>query len=78
MKTGKCYKCHQGIWFGETEAGKIVPLNTWTSPRGKIVAIDPEADRPMVRWLKKADPQPPEGTKRYLLHSITCRPPKKK
>jgi hypothetical protein len=72
-----CYKCRQRIWFGETERGKIVPINTWTTKRGNIVAIDPDADRPMVRWLKKGE-EPESGMKRYLSHITTCRVKKKK
>lgn len=73
MDVSKCRRCHQTIWFGETEKGKKMPINTWTSPKGKIVAIDPEADVPMVQHLKKDDPEPEEGTPRYVAHMATCR-----
>lgn len=71
-----CWRCHAKIWFGESEKGKKVPMNTWASPKGKVVAIDPEADVPMVRWLKK-DEEVPDGTRRYHPHlGPMCRPKK--
>jgi hypothetical protein len=77
MKIAKCYRCQQNIWFGETELGKTIPVNTWTNANGKIVAIDPEADEPMVHFLKKGEPDPDPSTKRYVSHLGTCKPPKK-
>lgn len=77
MRTTKCYKCHQTIWHAETERGKTIPVNTWTSANGKIVIVagDEEADKPMVHFLKK-DEEVPEGTRRYISHINTCRPKK--
>lgn len=72
MKPAKCHSCGAGCWRGETERGKVVLVNSWTSDSGKVVAIDPDADVPMVRWVKK-DEQLPAGTRRYLLHMVTCR-----
>lgn len=69
----QCPKCHQKVWLGETERGKKVYVNAWSSPRGNVVALDPEADVPMLRFLKKGE-EPAEGTRRYLLHRATCRP----
>lgn len=78
MRTSRCYRCHQTIWFGETEKGKKVPMCNFTSPKGKVVAIDPEADVPMLRWLKK-DEEPGEGERRYHTHmGPMCRVPKGK
>lgn len=77
MKTSTCWKCHQPIWFGETERGKTIPINTWSSPTGKIVAIDPDADKPMVRWLKKDEAEPGPEVRRYHSHIGTCRPKRK-
>jgi hypothetical protein len=78
MKTTKCYRCRATIWYGETEKGKKVPMCGFASPKGKVVAIDPEADVPMVRWLKK-DEEVPEETRRYHVHlGPMCRVPKGK
>lgn len=74
VKITKCWKCKTAdIWFGETEAGKKMPVNAWSTPRGKIVPIDPEADVPMLQFLKK-DEEPPPGARRYSAHFGTCRP----
>jgi hypothetical protein len=73
VRTTACYRCGANVWMGETERGKIVAVNAWHAPSGPVVAIDPEADRPMVRWVKKGEELPP-GTRRYLLHMITCKP----
>lgn len=73
MRTSTCHKCHEAIWFGETERGKVVPVNTWTSEKGKVYPIDPEADRPMLHFIKKDEDPPPEGTLLYFSHFVTCR-----
>lgn len=78
MKTTACYKCHQSIWFGESEKGKKVPMCAWTAEKGKVIAIDPEADVPMLHWIKKTDDPLPEGTPRYHAHlGPMCRPPRR-
>jgi hypothetical protein len=76
MRFTKCYRCQQDIWFGETEKGKKIPVNAWKARgnSGKIIAIDPDADVPMVQFLKKTDAPPPEGTPRYHSHLGTCKP----
>lgn len=78
MKITKCWKCHQNVWLAETERGKTISMNTWTSAKGKIVIVagDEDAEKPLVHFLKK-DEEAPEGTRRYLMHKTTCRPPRK-
>lgn len=75
MKRAKCYRCNGDVWFAETERGKTMPVNAWTSPRGKIVIVDGDeaADKPLIRFLKK-DEVVPEGTRRFVGHMGTCRP----
>lgn len=73
MKIVKCWKCHQDIWHAETEMGKTMPVNAWTSPKGKIIPVDPESDKPVIQFLKKGDPEPGPEVRRYVSHMATCK-----
>lgn len=73
MKLTNCRRCHQQIWWAETERGARIPVNTWTSAHGNVIPIDPEADVPLVHFLTKTEDPPAVGTKRYISHITTCR-----
>ena len=68
-----CRRCDQRIWWAETERGKKIPVNAWTSPHGNVIPIDPEADVPLVHFLTKTEEPPAEGTRRYISHLTTCK-----
>lgn len=75
MRTTHCHRCHEAVWFAETAKGKTIPVNTWATNKGKLWPLDPTANKPLVIFIKKDDPEttPPPGAKLYLSHLVTCR-----
>lgn len=69
----KCWKCHEAVWLAVTEKDKTMPMNTWSSPKGTYMAVDPETPKPMVHYIGKFDKPLAPGTPRYFPHFITCR-----
>jgi hypothetical protein len=73
MKITTCRRCADSIWWAETTEGKNMPVNAWSTPSGNVVPVDPEADRPVVRVLRKGEEPADPTAKRYLAHFVTCR-----
>lgn len=87
MKLTTCNRpgCSEEIWWAETTEGKNMPVNKWSTPSGNVVAVDAEADKPIVVVLKNGQVPGegdmaylPAGSRRYLAHFVTCKANKKK
>lgn len=74
MRLTACRRCGTEVWWGETAKGKHVPVEaTRLRFGGKIVALDLEAETPLIRFLKKGE-QPPDSAPRWASHLGKCSP----
>ena len=74
MREATCRRCGVAVWWGETAKGAHVPVEL-ERPRfgGKVVALDPDSDTPLIRFLKKGE-EPPAGSVRWASHLGKCKP----